>query len=638
MNSVERPNLRQHSLIGVYGYDLLAGFAAMFISIVLRYEFEEIGTPPGTVEWSAAGLFMLVCAAIFPLYGLHKSMWRYTTLSDAMRVLQAACVSHLVFLPIFFLTNRLDDFPRSSLLISGVLLSVLLLVPRLVVYAWRSGDLFNLIRLDNNALQGAVLVGTEESLTEVLRDQRRRPGGPRFRFKALIELSGQYEGRSLMGLPVAGDLSNLETTIQRLSTNETKPLRIVLADNHPDRDLIAECARIAGRCRASLSRARTGDGVAAFTQVEAADLLSRTPRSICHEGARALVQGKRVLVTGAGGAIGGELTRQIARHNPERLILLDAAESHLYEIDMELRRWEAAPYWTPILGDVRDKARLEQVFRDEKPDVVLHAAALKHVPLMEQNSAEAVLTNVGGTMNVIEAAQKHNCQNFVLISTDKAVDPSSVMGATKRVAELYLGAIAARVDSPQLCAVRFGNVLASTGSVVPLFEKQIEAGGPVTVTHPEITRYFMTIQEAASLVLEAGGASARDQIEDGALYLLDMGEPVSIARLARQLIRLRGMEPGKDIAIKVTGLRPGEKLHETLTHAFETVSATKTEGVLRVQGHQPDLEDLEDVIEALLNAAQRRDEGQIRALLDRCLDLGRPQGVISTQPRLSAQR
>ena len=626
---------RYATLAGVSAWDAVAGAAAMYGAIVLRYLFEPAGHPPGGVEWVASGLFAMACLLVLPLMGLHRGLWRHTTLADAGRLFQGIVLAHLVFLPALFLITRLADFPRSALLISTLAMAALTLGPRLAATAWRSGDLRALFRIEDRGAPAGVLVGGAELMAEVLRREMRRAGGPSFRFRALIEPGGAYKGRALVGVPVFGGLDALEDAVRRAG-RDGESVRIVLADSDADPELIAECARVAGRLGATLSRSRAREGEAAFTTVEAADLLSRTPRHLSRAGARGLIAGKRVLVTGAGGAIGSELTRQAARLDPARLILLDSAESHLYEIDLALKAMPDAPDWRAVLGDVRDSDRLSAVFEAERPEVILHAAALKHVPLMEVNGAEAVLTNVFGTQNVVDAAAETGSEVVVLVSTDKAVDPVSVMGATKRAAELYLAAAAETLAAPRLCAVRFGNVLASTGSVVPLFERQISEGGPVTVTHPETTRYFMTREEAASLVLEAGAQTASDAREDGRIFLLDMGEPVPIARLARQLIRLRGMEPGRDIEIDYMGLRPGEKLHEALTHAFEDTRPSGTDGVLRVTGPRPGMQALAPALTRLKAAALARDEEAVRQGLEDVLALGWPDGVRSMVERLSA--
>ncbi len=337
------------------------------------------------------------------------------------------------------------------------------------------------------------------------------------------------------------------------------------------------------------------------------------------ERARRLIAGKRVLVTGAGGTIGSELTRQVMGFEPARLVLLDASEFNLYAIDQQLREAGGPAVWTSELGDVRDVVRLEALFSRERPDVVLHAAALKHVPLMELNPPEAVLTNLGGAINVARLA-RDACEALVFISTDKAVNPTNVMGATKRVAERAVQALTAD-GRVQASIVRFGNVLGSTGSVVPLFERQIARGGPVTVTHPDMLRYFMTVQEAASLVLQAGALplfgreNGEDRRSTGRIYVLNMGEPVRIDDLARQLIQLHGLRPGVDVPIQYTGLRPGEKLSEEIFYDVETVHQTSVDGVFAAVDSAPSWDTLEALVSELLATAARRDEPAVLRLL-----------------------
>jgi O-antigen biosynthesis protein WbqV len=325
-------------------------------------------------------------------------------------------------------------------------------------------------------------------------------------------------------------------------------------------------------------------------------------------------------VTGAGGSIGGELVRQIADLRPAWLSLLDSSEFALYAINLELGERAPALGRTPILADVRSRARLEQVFAHEKPDLVFHAAALKHVPMVEAHPAEGALTNAIGTRHVAELARQHGARAMVTISTDKAVNPASAMGATKRLAESFCQALdlASPADATRFVTVRFGNVLGSTGSVVPLFQRQLEAGGPLTVTHPEIKRYFMTIREAVELVLQASALGARGgSVAGGRILVLDMGDPVRIIDLARRMIRLAGLRPDRDVKIAITGLRPGEKLDEELFHAAEAHERTPLPGVMLASPRTADLALIAralDELEVLARAGRDRD---VVALLHR---------------------
>lgn len=620
-------------------YDTVVAAFAIFASVSIRYFFSQYNEPPGMLEYLALVVFAPISAAVFLALGVHKGLWRHMSVPDVIPILQAVLLAHLIFLPVFFVMTRLDDFPRSTFAISIPLMLAFMLAPRVASAIWRSGDLRSLLQRQNEDAPMAVLVGTRDNLALVLKAQSRRPGGATFRFRALIETDQRASGRALFGVPIEGGPENMTRAVLRVKKLAGDgPVRIVFADPSPDAGLINTAARLAGRTGVQMSRARVGAGAEAFTTVEASDLLARPPRSLARSGAQRLISGKRVLVTGAGGTIGGELVRQAAALNPECLILLDSAEPNLYEIDMVLKTMPEAPPWRSVLGDIRDRKGLDRLMAEERPQVVLHAAALKHVPLMEMNASETVRTNLLGTRTVVEAAAAAEVEAVVSISTDKAVDPSSVMGASKRAVELYLASAAEEHAPMKMASVRFGNVLGSAGSVVPLFERQIAQGGPVTVTHEDTTRYFMTVEEAASLVLEAGAQAGAVGFEGGDIFLLDMGEPVLIQRLARQLIRLRGLDPERDVKIVFTGLRPGEKMHEALSHAFEKLSPAGPTGVLRIETPDLDLLHIRSALEQLIAAAERRDDDLVRRRLQTVIEAGWPEGVAVISQPLSATR
>ena len=604
----------QISMVAVALFDLAAGAVSMWAAVLLRYRFEPIG-PPDQVMLQSVTVFALACAIVFPLEGLHRGLWRYTALNDAARVVRAVLIANLVFLPMLFLINRLDGFPRTSILIDMPILIGLLLAPRFLLAALRTQGLRGVLQVEDRSKPAAILVGTEADLDEALRDIVRRNGSAPFRPKGLIEPGSQLTGHAIRGVPVLGGLQALTPALNRLAQAEAITPRLVLAGSTPDVEVVNELIRVASRTGAKLSRARPSDGPGAFSPVEAADLLNRPPRPPNLGPALPLIEGKRVLITGAGGTIGSQLARLAATLKPEKLIFFDASEANLYEIDLEFSRRQPRVAWRAMLGDIRDTQRLETAFAEEKPDVVLHAAALKHVPMSELNPGEAVRTNVVGTVNTIEMAKKHGARIVALISTDKAVDPGNVMGATKRAAELYARAAAADGSDTRICVVRFGNVLGSTGSVVPLFERQIEAGEPVTVTDPEATRYFMTVEEASGLVLDAAAQTAFDADLNGALYVLDMGEPVSILRLARQLLRLRGRDPDVPGAISVVGLRPGEKRHENLVYAFERREPTAIDGVWSITGPALDTTAVTSELTSLLDATNTGDSHAVSEAL-----------------------
>jgi len=345
-----------------------------------------------------------------------------------------------------------------------------------------------------------------------------------------------------------------------------------------------------------------GEG-GAMLPVRPADLLRRRERVLDSRPVGKLVEGSSVLVTGGGGTIGSELARQCARMNPASLTILDASEYNLYEIDLALRSEFPNIKLNTELGDVRDEIRVSRVTDVYRPDIILHAAALKHVPLMENHVCEAILTNVGGAVKMARAAITREAKKFVFVSTDKAVNPDNVMGATKRLAEIAV-ARQAEASSLAVSMVRFGNVLGSSGSVVPLFERQIAAGGPVTLTHPDVTRYFMTVEEASALVLQS--ATHNGAPGTASLYVLDMGEPVKIKALAEAMIRLKGLVPGRDIEIRTTGLRSGEKMHEMLTYNHEEVHSIGIEGIYKVASRQIVANDFDEKLDELLELARAR--------------------------------
>jgi len=596
----------------IYAHDLVWAAAAMILVLKVRYHFEAKPFPSHLLV-RATGTFVLICALVFPAFRLHRGLWRYTAANDILRVLRAVLVAVVLLLPALFLFDRLLDFPRSTPLLVAPVLLLGLSFGRVLTEAAAHGDLARAFRFEDRSRPAAVVVAAASGAAVYLQALRRTKG-QNSRIAGVVTLDQSAKaGRTILGTEILGDVSRLAPILTALKAAEAREPQVILAERRPSRALMQTVIAAAAEAGARVVTIR-GEGGGPPEPVQAADLLDRPPRRVDLEGPRRLLAGKRVLVTGAGGTIGGELTRQVLAFGPERLILLDASEYNLYAIDRELSEAGHPHVWTAALGDVRDRRRLETLFAAETPDVVLHAAALKHVPLMELNPCEAVLTNVVGAVNVALVA-RDACEALVFISTDKAVNPTNVMGATKRVAEQALQALA-RGRRVKASAVRFGNVLGSTGSVVPLFERQIAAGGPVTVTDPAMERYFMTVQEAASLVLQAASLPPADAPQGcGQIYVLDMGEPVKIDDLARQLIRLHGLEPGRDIAIAYSGLRPGEKLYEEIFYSAETVSPTAVDGVFSAVEALPSWGELEARIDALSVAAVARDEKRVIALL-----------------------
>jgi O-antigen biosynthesis protein WbqV len=593
----------------IYAHDLFWAAVCMLAALALRYHFEPKPFPASLAP-RAAVLFVLVCAVVFPLFRLHRGLWRFTAADDLVRAVQASAAATIVFVPVLFLYDRLLDFPRSTPLILAPLLAGGLCLGRVLVEASAQGDWRAAFRFEDHAAPPAVVVGRAAGAAAYLSAARRsRRGRPRI--AGLVVLGeGAPVGRTLRGAEILGDLPRLAPILQAVRAAEGREPQVIVAEPHPERALLEAVIAAAAEAGARVVTLR-GDGAFQTSPVQAADLLDRPPRRLDRAAPQRLLAGRRILVTGAGGTIGAELTRQVLAFAPERVILFDASEFNLYAIDRHLRDAESPGLWSAELGDVRDERRLRTLIEAERPDVVLHAAALKHVPLMELNPCEAILTNVMGAINVARAA-RGVCEALVFISTDKAVNP---MGATKRAAEQAFQA-AAREGGLRAAAVRFGNVLGSTGSVVPLFEQQIARGGPLTVTDPAMERYFMTVQEAAALVLQAAALpDEAPQDGTGRIFVLDMGQPVRIDDLARQLARLHGLEPGRDIQIVYSGLRPGEKLYEEIFYDAETVTPTGVDGVLQAVEALPAWSDLAGPLGRLAAAAGERDEARALSLL-----------------------
>ena len=600
--TTKSPIPHQFSQWLAYAYDVAISSGLMATVLIWRYRFEPKPLPSDMV-WRATVAFAVITAVVYPLIRLHRGLWRFTTLSDVLRIAQAVAFANLVLIPTLFITDRLTDFPRTGLLIEAPLLVLILTASRLAVRVWRRGDLAAALRFEDRSAPWAVIVGDHSAAADYL-SELRRLGGQRFRFRGVITASEPADGGLIDGVEVLGGLDRLGAVLQA-SAEDGPEVRVILAELRPGRELMQLVVAAAAETGARVVR-RRGPGALA-SPVEAADLLDRPPRRLNHERAAALISGRNVMVTGAGGTIGSELTRQVLALGPASVAVVDASEYNLYAIDMALREAGAPPVWRAELADVRDRVRMEQLFRSVKPDLVLHAAALKHVPLMETHPSEAVLTNIAGARIVAELARDH-ASVFVFISTDKAVNPTNVMGATKRVAERTVRAVCSG-SRTRAAIVRFGNVLGSTGSVAPLFERQIVEGGPITVTDPQMVRYFMTVQEAASLVLQAAALPA-DETGTGGVFVLDMGDPVRIDDLARQMILLHGLRPDKDIAIAYTGLRPGEKLYEEIFYADEAVRRTDADGVLSAYERPSDWADLVEPVEALITAAWARDDAE----------------------------
>lgn len=615
----------------VIAFDAILGGLCMYGAIQWRYDFLN-KTIPNNVDENAGLVMVGLVTVIWLFLGTHRAIWRFTSISDIRKLLEGVFLAVILTpLILFLFVDRAEHFPRSAPLISGALFFVLLSISRLSIMLIQNGDIRSLFRGNGQHRKDAILIGTGASLYNYLRDSYRQSGGPGYNIRGLIDTDDSYRGRSIRGVPVMGNLETLPKVYARLGIDKDNKPMLVATDVNPDRMQAYQLVKTASEIGAPLARIARSPGES-LTPFEAADLIGREARALDISPVRRMVEGRCVLITGAGGSIGSELSRQMAALMPGQLVLVDNSELNLYKLDKlmyDLLPDDGPTKWGVHLGDVCDVPRMEEIFKTHKPDIILHAAAFKHVPLGETNPIETLKNNIGGTKTIIDLAVKYKAKNFTLISTDKAVDPSNIMGASKRIVELLTMASEAEQSALSACAVRFGNVLASAGSVVPLFEEQIARGGPITVTDKEVNRYFMTIEEAAALVLQASALNANQSQNKASIYVLEMGEPVNIARLARQLIRLRGFVPDRDIKIDYTGLRPGEKISERLTSEEEVLETTYVKGVMRFNGGITDPASILRRIDKLLEAIDRRNKPAIRKALKALLPDYEPNGGLS---------
>ena len=545
-------------------HDLLAATLAWLAAYALRFNL-SLPTEFVAPMWHTLVWVVPLQAATFVRFGLYRGIWRFASLPDLRRILMAVGFSALL-VPLILVLFRIHwVVPRTVLVLDPLLLLLGMGGSRLAYRAWKERRL-GLLDGEKEAL---FILGAGQAAASLARDLVR---SRQWRVAGLLDDHQARQGRELYGIPVLGTLDELAKLAER---HDVRHAVIALSTaTHQERRRAARLcddAGITALMMPTLEELASGKvTVSTLRKLELDDLLGRDPVQLDDAGLQGLVSGQTVLISGAGGSIGSELARQIARFRPSRIILFELNEFALYRIEQEFARdfTDTAIYC--VVGDIKDRAVVQATFDAWRPAVVFHAAAYKHVPLMERNNAwQAVRNNILGTLILAQAAQTHGTSRFVMISTDKAVNPTNVMGASKRSAEMVCQSLQrSRPDGTRFVSVRFGNVLGSSGSVIPKFQEQIARGGPITVTHPDITRYFMSIPEACQLVLQAGLMGS-----GGEIFVLDMGEPVRITDLARDMIRLSGYSE-QDIRIVYTGLRPGEKLYEELLADNETTLPT----------------------------------------------------------------
>lgn len=563
---------------------------------------------------SATLAFTLIACLSFSFFSLYQGLWRYASLRDLVTLTKAVSVAILIFYLGWFALNRLEGVPRSVPAIHWMVLLALLGGPRFSYRLLKDRTLMMPVQVAGIPV---LLAGATDAAELFIRETQRNPRSI-YRVAGILEKNQARIGRQMHGVTIYG--GTLADVVENMARRDERPQRLVLTDETmagEDVQALLSAADALGLSLARLPRMsefKTGvSDKLVVRPVAIEDVLGRAQMPHDKEAMRILIEGKRVLVTGAGGSIGSELTRQIASFLPAQLIILENSEFNLYQIASEISdRFPTVPH-NALLGDVRDSARIHAVFESYAPELVFHAAAIKHVPIAEENVEETILTNVIGTQMVADACVKYHVHTMVLISTDKAVNPANVMGATKRLAECYAQAVG-KGSTTRFITVRFGNVLGSTGSVIPLFQKQLEAGGPLTVTHKDMVRYFMTIREAVGLVIQAAALSDRVR-EKAPIFVLDMGSPVKIEELALQMIRLAGLKPHSDIQIAYTGLRPGEKLFEELFHAKERLEKTPHQSIMIAHPREVALDTLAPLLQELGAAARARDAASALALL-----------------------
>jgi FlaA1/EpsC-like NDP-sugar epimerase len=597
---------------------LLVG-TAYFTAYFLRFEghipLREWENLEATVAW-----VVLLKLILFTLFGLYRGMWRYTSLYDLFNVLKATLISSVVVILAILFIYRFEGFPRSIFIIDWILTFVLIAGIRVIIrillseqdkgfkplrQLFRPRASAKLVKLRKNLL----IIGAGDAGEKILREIK---DNPRLNYVVVgfLDNDPRKRGMKIHGVPVLGPVPKIHKLAYDAAMDEIL-IAVPSASAKQMRKILEACEATGLKTRTTPGIGELIDGKISFKtirEVSFEDLLGRDPVNLDIKSIGGYLTNKVVLVSGAGGSIGSELCRQIATFLPRNLILFDKTENSLFHIEMEFRQRFPRVFITPILGDVKYRNSLHKHFSDYQPQVVFHAAAFKHVPIVEMNPSEAIYNNIIGTRNVVELSHQFGVERFIMISTDKAVRPANVMGATKRVAEMITTCYAS--NPTRYVSVRFGNVIGSEGSVVHLFKKQIERFGPVTVTDPEITRYFMTIPESCKLILQAGALG-----EGGEIFILDMGTPIKIVDMARDLIRRSGFRPDVDIEIKFTGLRPGEKMHEELITEGEGIVRTPYEKIFVLKGGPCNLHWLNQKIGELVKLAHAQDASGIKSKL-----------------------
>ena len=581
--------------------------ACVYLSLIMRFDVGIVSIEPQYISNYVENVlpYTIMSLLIFWLFRLYHSLWQYASIAEVYRIAEACIIVELVH----FLSNKImgNMLPRSCYFNAAIYLIIAICASRFMYRMIRTVlNKYRNIKTSNNVM----IIGAGEATNVIMREIQNSSYLANSNIACIIDDDRRKVGKYIRGVKVIGTRDKIKEAAKLYDIDEII-FAIPSASNEVKRDILNICKETDCTLKILPGVYQMVDGeinVNSIRNVDVLDLLGRDPIEVDIESIMGYVKDKVIMVTGGGGSIGSELCRQLVSHKPKQLIIFDIYENNAYDIQQELKINYPDANVVTLIGSIRNVSRLESVFAQYKPDIVYHAAAHKHVPLMEVSPDEAVKNNVVGTWNVARMADKYGVKKFVMISTDKAVNPTNVMGATKRICEMIVQTYN-EISKTDFVAVRFGNVLGSNGSVIPLFQRQIEAGGPVTVTDPNIIRYFMTIPEAVSLVLQAGAYA-----KGGEIFILDMGEPVKIDDLAKNLIRLSGYTLGVNMEIKYTGLRPGEKLYEELLMKEEGLQETDNKLIHIGKPIEFDKENFFDNLEKLKEEAYS-ETGNIRELI-----------------------
>lgn len=605
--------------------DLLAAAAAFLAAYAIVHGYPQFTYVPGIYQ--KTGAFTAICGACVLFFGVDRASWRYASIPDLVALIKASVAAVIIYMLAAFLVSRGDNVPRSVpiltlLFLVGFLCAIRLAYRIVVDGGWDMGIIPGISRPGKDR-RNVILVGLSHGAESYIRAAKRI--SKNVFVVGIIDETEVNRSRLIQGVKIIGGLDQLPKFYERSRLHGIQIDELIVTEHMPSRKRLSDIVEAATTVGVRVTRIPEVTSTSSITSnfllepkpIELGDLLGRPEVTADVGGVAQLISDKVVLATGAGGSIGSELCRQIAMLEPRQLIITDSSEHNIYMLDKELRADHPKLSIITHIVNVRDVQRVNSVFEQFKPNVVFHAAALKHVPLVEHNICEGIKTNVLGTRNVANAAQRNGASTFVMISTDKAVNPTNVMGATKRAAEAYCQTLDLAGQQTSFKTVRFGNVLGSNGSVVPRFQEQIAAGGPVTVTHPHIVRFFMTIPEAVRLVLNASAHGQSDRIQRGKIMVLDMGKPIRIVDLAERMIQLAGYKPRTDIEIVFTGLRPGEKLYEELFDPSEVQDGKTEDGYVVASPRIIDKAILSQTLAALELAVEAEDDTKALALLSK---------------------